>query len=173
MSEKYFLLRCKLRRSNSSKLVFSLLAKLSRSCSGKTLRRSEQPVSQIPFKGGWGRCPNKQFAKIDPKGKIEKMSEPVQVYTACQFVKGQNTAPIYFQLGNNSTMPPVANSSTSRNTLFPYLNLCPTWVQVKLRVLTIGPVPKSGTGQRTGTVLLAKLARSNFVPVWREVRTNN
>ena len=29
------------------------------------------------------------FAKIAPKGKIEKMSEPVQVYTACQFVSPQ------------------------------------------------------------------------------------
>lgn len=56
----------------------------------------------------------------------------------------------------------LANSSTSQNTLFPYLNLCPTWVQVKLRVLTIGPVPKSGTSQRAGTVPLANLARSYF-----------
>lgn len=56
----------------------------------------------------------------------------------------------------------LANSSTSRNTLFPYLNLCPTWVQVKLRVLTIGPVSKLGTGQRAGTVPLANLARSYF-----------
>ena len=40
-AEQIFLLRCKLRRSNFSKLVFSLLARLSRSCSGKTLRRSE------------------------------------------------------------------------------------------------------------------------------------
>ena len=30
-----------------------------------------------------------KFAKIAPKGKIEKMSEPVQVYTACQFVSPQ------------------------------------------------------------------------------------
>ena len=101
------------------------------------------------------------FAKA-PKGDFVKMSEPVQVYTACQFVKGQNMALIYFQLGNNSAMPPVSNSSTSRNTLFPYLNLCPTWVQVKLRVLTIEPVHKSGTSQRAGTVLLANLARSYF-----------
>ena len=105
------------------------------------------------FEGDWGCCPNKRICKN---------REPVQGYTACQFVKGQNTAPIYFQLGNNSTMPPVANSSTSRNTLFPYLNLCPTWVQVKLRVLTIGPVPKSGTSQRAGTVPPANLARSYF-----------
>lgn len=114
------------------------------------------------FKGDWGCFPNKQICEDCTEGKIEKMSEPVQVYTACQFVKGQNMALIYFQLGNNSAMPPVSNSSTSRNVLFPYLNLCPTWVQVKLRVLTIGPVPKSGTSQRAGTVPLANLARSYF-----------
>jgi len=31
-----------------------------------------QPVSQIPFKGDWGCFPNKQFAKIDPEGKLRK-----------------------------------------------------------------------------------------------------
>ena len=56
---------------------------------------------------------------------------------------------------------------------FGILNLCPTWVQVKLRVLTIWPVPKSGTSQKAGTVPLSNLARSNLVPVWHEVRTNN
>ena len=75
---------------------------------------------------------------------------------------GEDVSVFYFQLGNNSAMPPVSNSSTSRNVLFPYLNLCPTWVQVKLKVLTIGPVPKSGTSQRAGTVPLANLARSYF-----------
>ena len=46
---------------------------------------NEQPVSQIPFKGDWGCCPNKQICEDCTRGKIEKMSEPVQVYTACQF----------------------------------------------------------------------------------------
>ena len=50
---------------------------------------------------GIGDAPStSKFAKIAPKGKIEKMSEPVQVYTACQFVTpiiyGQN----YSQVGN-------------------------------------------------------------------------
>ena len=53
---------------------------------------NEQPVSQIPFKGDWGRFPNKQICEDCTGGKIEKMSEPVQVYTACQFVKPQNFA---------------------------------------------------------------------------------
>ena len=116
------------------------------------------------FEEDWGCCPNKRICKN---------REPVQVYTACQFVKGQNMALIDFQLRNNSTMPPVVNSSTSQNALFPYLNLCPTWVQVKLRVLMIRPVSKSGTSQRAGTVTLANLTSSNFVPVWHEVRTDN
>ena len=123
---------------------------------------SEQPSSKDDVRRGLGMLPQQALFAKAPKGDFVKMSEPVQVYTACQFVKGQNMALIYFQLGNNSAMPPVSNSSTSRNVLFPYLNLCPTWVQVKLRVLTIGPVPKSGTSQRAGTVPLANLARSYF-----------
>ena len=38
------------------------------------------------FKGDWGCFPNKQICEDCTEGKIEKMSEPVQVYTACQFV---------------------------------------------------------------------------------------
>ena len=52
------------------------------------------------FKGDWGCFPNKQICEDCTEGKIEKMSEPVQVYTACQFVTpiiyGQN----YSQVGN-------------------------------------------------------------------------
>ena len=123
---------------------------------------SEQPSSKDDVRRGLGMLPQQALFAKAPKGDFVKMSEPVQVYTACQFVKGQNLALIYFQLGNNSAMPPVSNSSTSRNALFPYLNLCPTWVQLKLRVLTIEPVSKSGTSQRAGTVPLANLARSYF-----------
>jgi hypothetical protein len=60
----------------------------------KTFRMNEQPVSQIPFKGDWGRFPNKQICEDCTGGKIEKVSEPVQVYTACQFVKPQNSVPL-------------------------------------------------------------------------------
>ena len=56
---------------------------------------NEQPVSQIPIKGDWGCFPNKQICEDCTEGKIEKMSEPVQVYTACQFVKPQNSASRY------------------------------------------------------------------------------
>ena len=66
----------------------------------KAFRMNEQPVSQIPIKGDWGCFPNKQICEDCTEGKIEKMSEPVQVYTACQFVTpiiyGQN----YSQVGN-------------------------------------------------------------------------
>ena len=41
------------------------------------------------FKGDWGCFSNKQICEDCTEGKIEKMSEPVQVYTACQFVKLQ------------------------------------------------------------------------------------
>lgn len=169
----YFLLRCKLHRSVFSKPVFSLLDKLARSYCKQTLRMSEQPSSQDDVRRGLGVLPKQALFAKAPKGDFVKMSEPVQVYTACQFVKGQNMALIYFQLGNNSAMPPVTNSSTSRNTLFPYLNLCPTWVQVKLRVLTIGPVPKSGTSKRVGIVSPANLVRSKLVSTWHEVRADN
>ena len=50
---------------------------------------NEQPVSKIPFKGDWGCFPNKQICEDCTGGKIEKMSEPVQGYTACQFVSPQ------------------------------------------------------------------------------------
>ena len=56
----------------------------------KAFRMNEQPVSQIPIKGDWGCFPNKQICEDCTEGKIEKMSEPVQVYTACQFVTPRN-----------------------------------------------------------------------------------
>ena len=93
----------------------------------ETFRMSEQPSSKDDVRRGLGMLPQQAFFAKAPKGDFAKMSEPVQVYTACQFVKGQNMALNCSQFGNNSTMPPVANSFTSRNTLFPYLNLCPTW----------------------------------------------
>ena len=40
-------------------------------------------------KGIGDACPNKQICEDCTGGKIEKMSEPVQVYTACQFVRTQ------------------------------------------------------------------------------------
>ena len=39
---------------------------------------------------GLGMLPQQAICEDWPRGKIEKMSEPVQVYTACRFVKGQN-----------------------------------------------------------------------------------
>lgn len=51
------------------------------------------------------------------EGDFAKMSKPVQVYTACRFVKGQNMTLNYFQIGNNFSILPVANSSISQNSL--------------------------------------------------------
>ena len=47
------------------------------------------------FKGDWGCFPNKQICEDCTEGKIEKMSEPVQVYTACQFVKQYNLTKLF------------------------------------------------------------------------------
>ena len=130
MPEKHFSLRRKLHRSYFLSCYF--WTNWPEVALSETLRMSEQPSSKDYVQRGLGMLPQQALFAKAPKGDFVKMSEPVQVYTACQFVKRQNTAPIYFQLGNNSAMPPVSNSSTSRNALFPYLNLCPTWVQVRI-----------------------------------------
>ena len=65
---------------------------------------NEQPVSQIPFKGDWGCFPNKQICEDCTEGKIEKMSEPVQVYTACQFVTPQISASLCMERCGAVTM---------------------------------------------------------------------
>ena len=62
---------------------------------------------------GLGMLPQRAIFAKAPKGDFAKMSEPVQVYTACQFVNGQNITLNYSQFENNSPVPPVANSSTS------------------------------------------------------------
>lgn len=59
-------------------------------------------------------------------------------------------------------MPPVANLSTSRNPLFPFLNLCTTWVQVILKNLSSQLVSDLGTSEMPDTIPLANLARSYF-----------
>ena len=127
--EKHFSLRRRLHRSYFLSCYF--WTNWPEVTLSETFRMSEQPSSKDDVRRGLGMLPQQALFAKAPKGDFVKMSEPVQVYTACQFAKGQNTALIYFQLGNNSTMPPVSNSSTSRNALFPYLNLCPTWEQVK------------------------------------------
>ena len=66
------------------------------------------------------RYRSKGIGDAAPTSRFAKTSKPVQVYTACQFVKGQNTAINYFQLGNNFTVLLVANSSTSRTSIFDF-----------------------------------------------------
>ena len=59
-----------------------------------------QPTPQVAFKGDWGCFPQQAICEDWLRGEIKKMSKPVQVYTACQFVTpiiyGQN----YSQVGN-------------------------------------------------------------------------
>lgn len=89
------------------------------------------------FKGDWGCFPNKQICEDCTEGKIEKMSEPVQVYTACQFVTpiicGQN----YSQVGNKTDTSPHKLGGSSDSNFCPVRaevnpHLFPTWAQVIL-----------------------------------------
>ncbi|MGO5087508.1 hypothetical protein ACTQ3U_09445 [Oscillospiraceae bacterium LCP25S3_F9] len=72
---------------------------------------SEQPSSKDDVRRGLGILPQRAIFEKASEGDFAKMSKPVQVYTACQFVKGQNTGHNYFQLGNNFIGPLVANLS--------------------------------------------------------------
>ena len=78
----------------------------------KTFRMNEQPSSQDDVRRGLGMLPQRAIFEKVSEGDFAKMSKPVQVCTACQFVKGQNIALNYFQLGNNFSAPPMANLST-------------------------------------------------------------
>ena len=50
---------------------------------------SEQPSSKDDVRRGLGMLPQQALFAKAPKGDFAKMSEPVQVYTACQFVSPQ------------------------------------------------------------------------------------
>ena len=47
---------------------------------------SEQPSSKDDVRRGLGMLPQQALFAKAPKGDFAKMSEPVQVHTACQFV---------------------------------------------------------------------------------------
>lgn len=47
---------------------------------------SEQPSAKDDVRRGLGMLPQQALFAKAPKGDFAKMSEPVQVYTACQFV---------------------------------------------------------------------------------------
>jgi len=80
----------------------------------KAFRMNEQPSSQDDVRRGLGMLPQRAIFEKASEGDLAKMSEPVQVYTACQFVKGQNIALNYSQLRNDFFVSPVANLSTSQ-----------------------------------------------------------
>ncbi|MFQ9642903.1 MAG: hypothetical protein ACLRYZ_13995 [Coprococcus phoceensis] len=48
---------------------------------------SEQPSSKDDVRRGLGMLPQQALFAKAPKGDFVKMSEPVQVYTACHFVQ--------------------------------------------------------------------------------------
>ena len=97
--------------------------------------------------------PQRAIFKKASEGDFAKMSKPVQVCTACQFVKGQNIGQNYFRVGNNYAVPLVA-----------FWNLCPTWVQVVFEISVSRLVPNLGISERSDTAPLANLARSHFIP---------
>ena len=78
-TKEIFLLRCKLRRSDVWNITSGqIVQKL------KLRKRSEWTSShhrKMRFEGDWGCCPNKRMSKSSKQG---------PVYTACQFVNGQN-----------------------------------------------------------------------------------
>jgi len=134
---------------------------------------NEQPSSQDDVRRGLGMLPQRAIFEKASEGDFAKMSKPVQVCTACQFVKRQNIGQNYFRLGNNYAVPPVANSSTSRNPLFALWNLCPTWVQVIFEISISRLVPNLGTSEIPNTSPLAKLARSYLMQSLHEDRNDN
>ena len=79
----------------------------------EAFRMNEQPSSQDDVRRGLGMLPQRAIFEKASEGDLAKMSEPVQVYTACQFVKEQNIGQNYSHVGNVFTVPPVVNSSTS------------------------------------------------------------
>ena len=79
----------------------------------KTFKMNEQPSSQDDVRRGLGMLPQRAIFEKASEGDLAKMSEPVQVYTACQFVKGQKITLNYSQLRNDFFVSPVDNLSTS------------------------------------------------------------
>lgn len=56
----------------------------------ETIEKIVQPTSQMSLNRDWGDLPNKQICEEWHVVKFEKMSEPVQVCTACKRVNRAN-----------------------------------------------------------------------------------
>ena len=67
-----------------------------------------------------------------------------------------------FLFWKNCVISLVANSSTSRKSLFAFLNFYPTWVKVILKNPSIRLILDLETSESSNTTPLAKLARSHF-----------
>ena len=77
----------------------------------KTFRMNEQPVSQIPFKGDWGRLPQQaNLWRLHRRENRENewtctglhclpICEAVQLCTACHFMQAENDGQIIFKWG--------------------------------------------------------------------------
>lgn len=68
----------------------SLLANLSRSYIYENVQNERAAIMVHDVRRGLGMLPQRAIFVKAPKGDFAKMSKPVQVCTACQFVKGEN-----------------------------------------------------------------------------------
>ena len=74
----------------------SLAPKLSESHTYENVQNERAAIIEDDVRRGLGMLPQRAIFKKASKGDFAKMSKPVQVCTACQFVKGQNIALIHF-----------------------------------------------------------------------------
>ena len=154
----------------------SLVAKLSKSESCRSVQNERVAIiARWCSKGIGDVAPTSEWAKVVNRALFTLLANlwtctGLHCLPLCASLKWQRN---HSRIGNNSSTQPVGNSPTSQDHLFTFLNLCPTWVQVKLRILTIQLIPKSGTSERTGTAPLAKLARSYLVQSLHKVKNNN
>ena len=65
--------------------LFSVKKKMKNFSPYKTIENCAAGIADT-VQRGLGMLPQQAICKDWPRGKIEKMSEPVQVHTACQFV---------------------------------------------------------------------------------------
>ena len=62
----------------------------------ENVQNERAAISEDDVRRGLGMLPQRAIFEKVSEGDFSKMSKPVQVCTACQFVKGQNIALIHF-----------------------------------------------------------------------------
>ena len=65
----------------------------------ENVQNERAAIIEDDVRRGLGMLPQRAIFEKASEGDFAKMSKPVQVYTACQFVKGQNIALIHFCFG--------------------------------------------------------------------------